>query len=214
LSPEDEIISVLLAQKGRLLAFLEERVGSRADAEDLLQIAMLRAVTKGHAVRSRDRIIPWFYRVLQNLLVDWHRRRAAADRALRRLERTVSVTQEQDEALWRQVCSCVSRILVTLRPEYTEILGRVELDEQPVVEAARELGISANNAAVRLFRARRALLERLRATCGACFEHGCLDCFCRTPQTAGPGDARPRQRMRTKCKGREAGASSTGGGLQ
>jgi RNA polymerase sigma-70 factor (ECF subfamily) len=128
--------------------------------------------------------------VLRNLLVDWHRRRAAAARALRRLERTVSVTQDQDE-LWSQVCSCVSRIFVTLRPEYTEILGRVELDEQPVVKAARELGISANNASVRLFRARRALLERLRATCGACFEHGCLDCFCRTSQAAGPGDARP-----------------------
>ena len=190
-SPSEEIVRLLLAEKGRLLAFLEERVGSRADAEDLLQIAMLRVVTKGHALRCRDRIIPWFYRVLRNLLVDWHRRRAAAARALRRLERTVSVTQEQDEALWRQVCSCVSRILVTLRPEYTEILGRVEVDEQPVVEAARELGISANNASVRLFRARRALLDRLRATCGACFEHGCLDCFCRTPQALGPGGARP-----------------------
>jgi RNA polymerase sigma factor (sigma-70 family) len=189
-SPSEEIVRLLLAEKGRLLAFLEERVGSRADAEDLLQIAMLRVVTKGHAVRSRDRIIPWFYRVLRNLLVDWHRRRAAAARALRRLERTVSVTQDQDE-LWSQVCSCVSRIFVTLRPEYTEILGRVELDEQPVVKAARELGISANNASVRLFRARRALLERLRATCGACFEHGCLDCFCRTSQAVGPGDARP-----------------------
>jgi RNA polymerase sigma factor (sigma-70 family) len=155
-APSEEIVRLLLAEKGRLLTFLEERVGSRADAEDLLQIAMLRVVTKGHALRSRDRIIPWFYRVLRNLLVDWHRRRAAAARALRRLERTVSVTQDQDEALWRQVCSCVSRILVTLRPEYTEILGRVEVDQQPVVEAARELGISANNASVRLFRARRA----------------------------------------------------------
>lgn len=190
-SPPEETVRVLLAEKGRLLAFLEERVGSRADAEDLLQTAMLRAVTKGHAVRSRDRIIPWFYRVLQNLLVDWHRRRAAAARALRRLEPSVSVTQDHDEALWRQVCTCVSRILVTLRPEYTEILGRVELDEQPVVEAAGELRISANNASVRLFRARRALLERLRATCGACFEHGCLDCFCRTRQAVGFGDARP-----------------------
>jgi RNA polymerase sigma-70 factor (ECF subfamily) len=190
-SLSEETVRALLAEKGQLLAFLEERVGSRADAEDLLQIAMLRVVTKGHAVRSRDRIIPWFYRVLRNLVVDWHRRRAAEGRALRRLERTVSVTQDQDEALWSRVCSCISRILITLRPEYTEILGRVELDEQSVVEAARELGISANNASVRLFRARRALLDRLRATCGACFDHGCLDCFCPTPQTLGFGDARP-----------------------
>lgn len=183
-------VRVLLAEKGRLLAFLEERVGSRADAEDLLQTAMLRVVTKGHAVRSGDRIIPWFYRVLQNLVVDWHRRRAAAGRALRRLVAAESATQDHDEVL-REVCTCISRILVTLRPEYAEILRRVELDEQAVGEAARELSISPNNASVRLLRARRALLERLRATCGACFEHGCLDCFCRSARTEGSGNARP-----------------------
>lgn len=187
----EETVRALLAEKRQLLAFLEERVGSRADAEDLLQTAMLRLVTKGHAVRSKDRIMPWFYRVLQNLIVDWHRRRAAAARALELLEAAESVTQGDDEALWRRVCTCVSRILVTLRPDYSEILRRVELDEQPIGEVARELEISRNNASVRLLRARRALLERLRATCGACFEHGCLDCFCRTAQVRDAGDARP-----------------------
>lgn len=42
-----ETVRVLLAEKGRLLAFLEERVGNRSDAEDLLQTTMLRVVTKG-----------------------------------------------------------------------------------------------------------------------------------------------------------------------
>ena len=190
-SLSEETVRVLLAEKGRLLTFLEERVGSRADAEDLLQTAMLRVVTKGHAVRSRDRIIPWFYRVLQNLVVDWHRRRAAAARALKRLEAAESVTQGHDEALWSQVCTCICRILVTLRPDYAEILRRVDLDERSVVEAARELRMSPNNASVRLLRARRALLDRLRATCGACFEHGCLDCFCRSARAEGSANARP-----------------------
>ena len=192
-SLSEETIRMLLAEKGRLLAFLEERVRSRADAEDLLQTAMLRAVTKGHAVRSKDRIIPWFYRVLQNLVVDWHRRRAAAARALRRLEAAESGTQDHDEALSRQVCTCILGLLVTLRPEYAEILRRVEVNEQSVVEAARELRINPNNASVRLLLARRALLERLRATCGACFEHGCLDCFCRAA-TVGSGNGRPPPR--------------------
>jgi len=194
LSPEDDIFRVLLAQKGRLLAFLEERVGSRADAEDLLQSAMLRVLTKGRGLRNRDRVIPWFYRMLQNLLVDWHRRRAAAERALRRLDAAAGVTQAHDEPLWSQVCTCVTAILTTLRPVYADILRRVEIDGQALIEASRNLGISANNASVRLLRARRALLERLRATCGACFEHGCLDCFCRLPQAVGSGAARPPPR--------------------
>ena len=146
---------MLLAQKGRLLAFLEERVGRRADAEDLLQTAMLRVMTKGRALRNRDRVIPWFYRMLQNLVVDWHRRRAAAERALRRLDAAASVTQAHDEPLWSQVCTCVTAILTTLRPAYADILRRVAIDGQPLTGVARGLGISANNASVRLLRARR-----------------------------------------------------------
>ena len=194
MSPEDEVVRVLLAQKGRLLAFLEERVGSRADAEDLLQTAMLRVLAKAHTLRSADRVIPWFYRMLQNLLVDWHRRRAAAERALRRLDAAARVAEAHDEPLWGQVCTCVTAILTTLRPAYVDILRRVEMDEQPLTRVARSLGISANNASVRLLRARRALLDRLRATCGACFEHGCLDCFCRTARAVGSGAARPLPR--------------------
>lgn len=194
MSPEDEVVRVLLAQKGRLLAFLEKRVGGRADAEDLLQTAMLRVMTKGRALRNRDRVIPWFYRMLQNLVVDWHRRRAAAERTLRRLDAAASVTRAHDEPLWSQVCTCVTAILTTLRPGYADILRRVAIDGQPLTGVARSLGISANNASVRLFRARRALLERLRATCGACFEHGCLDCFCRIAQAMGSGGARPPPR--------------------
>jgi RNA polymerase sigma-70 factor (ECF subfamily) len=194
LSPEDEVVRVLLAQKGRLLAFLEERVGSRADAEDLLQTAMLRVLTKAHTLRSTDRVIPWFYRMLRNLLVDGHRRRAAAERALRRLDAAAKVAEGHDEPLWGQVCACVTAILPTLRPAYADILRRVEIDERPLTGVARSLGISANNASVRLLRARRALLDRLRATCGACFEHGCLDCFCRTAQAVGSGAARPPAR--------------------
>jgi len=194
LSPEDDIVRVLLAQKGRLLAFLEERVGSRADAEDLLQTAMLRVMTKGRGLRNRDRVIPWFYRMLQNLLVDWHRRRGAAERALTRLDAAARVAETHDEPLWGEVCTCVTAILTTLRPAYADILRRVEIDEQPLTRVAHSLGISANNASVRLLRARRALLERLRATCGACFAHGCLDCFCRTARAVGSGTARPPPR--------------------
>jgi RNA polymerase sigma factor (sigma-70 family) len=188
------MVPVLLAQKSRFLAFLEERVGSRAGAEDLLQAAMLRVMTKGRSLRDRDRVVPWFYRMLQNLVVDWRRRRAAAERALRRLDADARATQAHDEPLWRQVCTCVTAILTTLRPTYADILQRVEIDGQSLTGVARSLGISANNASVRLLRARRALLERLRAACGACFEHGCLDCFCRTAQAVGSGAPRPPPR--------------------
>lgn len=86
-----------------------------------------------------------------------------------------------DMELFREVCACVLDVLAGLRPQYAEIIRRVELDEQPLREVAR----TPTNVSVRLHRARRALLEGLRVTCGACFEHGCLECSCKRSSAAG-----------------------------
>lgn len=73
-------------------------------------------------------------------------------------------------------------LIPTLKNEYAEILRRVEMEGRTVVEAAADLGITPGNAAVRLHRARQALRLRLQTTCGACTEHGCLDCSCGRPR--------------------------------
>lgn len=180
------VVERLLRRKARLLRFLERRVGSRSDAEDLLQTALLRVVAKQRTLRRTDRVLPWFYRILGNLVVDWHRRRAAADAARVRFAADAAASASStDTELFHEVCTCVWDVLVTLRPEYGEIIRRVELDEQPLREAARELGLTPNNASVRLHRARRAFLEGLRLICGACFDHGCLECTCERSATAG-----------------------------
>jgi len=67
-----------------------------------------------------------------------------------------------------------------LKPEYAAALKRVDVDGIAVQEFAAEAGITANNASVRLFRAREALRNRVSATCRTCADHGCLDCTCRT----------------------------------
>ena len=58
------------------------------------------------------------------------------------------------------------------------MLQRVDVEGVPVKDYANQLGISASNAGVRIFRAREALRERVARSCGSCAEHGCLDCTC------------------------------------
>jgi RNA polymerase sigma-70 factor (ECF subfamily) len=72
----------------------------------------------------------------------------------------------------------VGRLAGTLKPEYAQALQRVEVDGVSVQAFAAEAGITANNAAVRLFRARKALKKQLEVSCGTCASHGCLDCTC------------------------------------
>jgi DNA-directed RNA polymerase specialized sigma24 family protein len=72
----------------------------------------------------------------------------------------------------------MGELIPTLKPEYATLLQKVELGGKSVREAAEEEGITPNNAAVRLFRARQALKQQLERTCGTCTAHGCLDCSC------------------------------------
>jgi RNA polymerase sigma-70 factor (ECF subfamily) len=76
------------------------------------------------------------------------------------------------------VCSCVTTLLPSLKPEYASAIQRVELDGIAVREYAGEQRMTANAAGVRLFRAREALKRRLVQSCGLCADHGCLDCRC------------------------------------
>jgi RNA polymerase sigma factor (sigma-70 family) len=64
---------------------VDERLGNRADAEDLLQVAMEKVVSRRGSLRRADKLVAWFYRLLRKLLVDWYRRQAVQRGMLSRL---------------------------------------------------------------------------------------------------------------------------------
>lgn len=178
--------AVLVRNHARFLGFLQRRVGSRAAAEELLQSALVRALEKGVPADDEDGAVNWFHRVLQNAVVDHHRTRAAETRALERESRLASEGRVDPE-LRGEVCACLHDLLPGLKPEYAEMVRRVDLEETPVSEVARTAGITANNASVRLHRARGALRKQLERMCGSCAAHGCLDCHCRRSKAPAGG---------------------------
>lgn len=172
-----ETLARLLQSHREFLAFVERRVGSRDVAEELLQEAFLRGIERGGAIRDGESAVAWFYRVLRNAVANRARREAATSRALHRWADDLG-TQPLDEVLQGAICTCFAPLLETLKPEYAQILRAVDLGQGSVADFARAVSITPNNAAVRLHRARVALGERLRSSCGTCAEHGCLDCHC------------------------------------
>jgi RNA polymerase sigma factor (sigma-70 family) len=175
-APVAEIAATLVANHRDFLAFVEKRVGNRATAEEILQDAFVRSMAKLDSVR--DTAIGWFYRVLRNAIIDHYRRTAAAERRHEAYARDEELTTGEDEELQRVVCACVAQLAGTLKPEYAAALRRVEVDGVSVKDYADEAGISANNAGVRIFRAREALRKQVARSCGTCATHGCLDCTC------------------------------------
>ncbi len=176
-----DIVSVLVENHRDFLRFLERRVGSKAVAEDILQEAFVRGMGKAETLRSEQSAVAWFYQTLRNALTDHFRRTGAAQRALTAVAAEFEEAQAPDAELQDAVCKCVGRLADTLKPEYAEALRRVEVDGLSVTSFAQEAGITANNASVRLFRARQALKKQLEVSCGTCASHGCLDCTCGQP---------------------------------
>ena len=183
-------IAVLAENHRRFLAFLERRLGSREVAEDLLQDAFVRALERADTIRSDESVIAWFYRVLRNALVDHYRRRASEQRALAKIDWAAhEAVLDPDEELESVICHCVVDLVDTLKPEYGTAIRRVDLEEASVTEFAREAGITANNASVRLHRAREALRRQVVRCCRTCVTHQCVDCGCgggRSPQSLRP----------------------------
>lgn len=174
------LLSRLLAQRDEYLAFLAARVATPADAEDLLQQALLRARDRLDTLRDPERLRPWFYRMLKRALADHHARRARDERRLADFGRELDDQTPEETAS----CACSLGLLSELRPEYRTLLERVDLEDRPLAEVARELGITANNAGVRLFRARRALREALSAHCNTTSVSDC-ECDCEPEPTGG-----------------------------
>jgi RNA polymerase sigma-70 factor (ECF subfamily) len=85
------------------------------------------------------------------------------------------------------ICRCIGELAGTLKPEYAAALKRVEVDGLAIKEYADEAGISSNNGAVRVFRAREALRKQVARSCGTCADHGCLDCTCASKTQKGCG---------------------------
>lgn len=173
-----DVVATLVENHREFLDFLTRRVSDRALAEDLLQEAFVRGLDRIATLRDGESVVAWFYRSLRNAVIDVYRRQGAASRRLEQLAHEMEQSTQPDAALTQSVCRCVARLADTLKPEYAAALKRIEVDGLSVQAFAEEVGVSAGNAAVRVFRARQALRKQVNITCGTCAEHGCLDCHC------------------------------------
>jgi RNA polymerase sigma factor (sigma-70 family) len=174
------VATVLADNHERFLRFLERRVGRRDLAEEILQDAFVRGLTKADSIQASESAIAWFYRLLRNALIDRHRHEDSERRALQAVAAAPTEPSPQpDEELMNTVCACVDGLLATLKPEYAQAIRSVDMNGVPVGAFAGEVGITPGNAAVRVHRARLALRRRVEESCGTCSLHACLDCDCK-----------------------------------
>ena len=132
--------------------------GSRADAEDLLQVALAKTFLSWNRVRDREALDGYVRRIMVNTRTSWWRRRRVDEHLVERLPerpgRDLTADLDLHDALWSALATLPRKQRATVVLRYYEDLSEAE--------TADVLGVSVGTVKSTTSRA----LAKLRAEAG------------------------------------------------
>ena len=155
----------LAALLPRLRRFGRTLARHREDADDLVQIALERALTRTDQWQPGTRLDSWMFRIMQNAWIDETRARERRGQTFVAEEEGehvgVSTTDVQIDAI------AVRKAVAQLNDDQRAVVGLVLVEGLPYKEAAEVLGVPIGTLTSRLARARETLQTLLEGPQGA-----------------------------------------------
>ena len=143
LTQDSTTLGLFMTHRGALVDYANGIVGSRAQAEDLVQEAWLR-FDKAARQRRLDQPLGYLYRIVRNLALDRRRSSAsaeiAADAALSHMAAPVA-TPEQS-AIHRDRLRVLAEALAELPPRTQIAFNMHRIEGRSLKEVANRLGVS------------------------------------------------------------------------
>lgn len=153
----DRIAELFDSHQRRLFQLALRLCSDREEARDLVQETFLRAARQTRAVPEGE---AWLVRTLVNLCRDRYRRLAVRSRARQELTREVRDDRPHPEET-HVARATVQAALERLSPRRRAVIVLHELEERPVREVARLLGVTEVTVRWHLLAARRELTRLL-----------------------------------------------------
>jgi RNA polymerase sigma-70 factor (ECF subfamily) len=145
----------------RLRRFGVALTRSLVEADDLVQAACERALSRGDQLRNETKIDAWMYTIMRNLWFD--EMRAQGTRRHDRIEAAYDLIGDDGEALAERsdTLAAVRRALARLPEHQRSALVLICVEEMSYKEAAEILGVPIGTVTSRVARGRQALHEQL-----------------------------------------------------
>jgi RNA polymerase sigma-70 factor (ECF subfamily) len=166
-----------------LLDHIRSIVRNPTEAEDVLQEVLVKAHQSIGQLRAEGALTTWLFRIATHLGIDHLRKHGRQPEVVEDVDpKDLPSEDDGTPGLQRMVeqqemSTCVQRFLLNLPSVYRTVLLLHDLDGLTAGEIASRLGITLENAKVRLHRARAALRTALQAGCSfACDERGVMVC--------------------------------------
>lgn len=163
---------------GELRAFLRNRAGDPAEADDLLQEIFLKALHQGTGFCVLDNPRAWLFQVARNLLVD--RLRLSKEQVPLPEDLVAEPSPRADPV--DLLSHCLPRVLSELSAQDREAIVLCDIEGMTQQAFARHLGLSLPAAKSRVQRARLRLRAHLADACQVKLdEEGKVCCFVPRP---------------------------------
>ncbi|WP_233347842.1 sigma-70 family RNA polymerase sigma factor [Hyphobacterium indicum] len=161
-----EFRAELMAILPRLRRFSRSLARHEADADDLLQTALERALKRSDQFQAGTRLDSWMYRMIKNIWIDEIRARNRRAQTFAPEEAGLGVGAE-DPAFDRQVrAMSVERAMETLSDDQRIAVSLVLVEGLSYKEAASVLDLPMGTLTSRLARGRQALADQLAGKAG------------------------------------------------
>jgi RNA polymerase sigma-70 factor (ECF subfamily) len=150
----------------RLREFVGRRV-AEAEADDVVQNALIRIQKGLPELRDEERFGPWVYRIARSAIVDHLRARSRPpDNGRTEIDENLeAASPEEDDTLGRALVGCLAKFVAELPSPYREAITLTELEGLSQREAADMLGISLSGMKSRVQRGRQRLREMFERCC-------------------------------------------------
>jgi RNA polymerase sigma-70 factor (ECF subfamily) len=158
-SINDQLIAVL----PRMRRFARGLTGSAVDADDLVQAACERALTRAHQFQEGTRFDSWMFRIVQTIWIDQLRSRDSRREEIEEHGMNIGTDEPGRRVEARLALQEVRTALQGLPPEQRAALLLVTVDGLSYKEAAEVADVPVGTIMSRLARARVALQAKLDA---------------------------------------------------
>ena len=161
-TPADEVRAQLGELLPRLRRFARVITRNVQDADDLVQSAVEKALTRASQWRPESRLDNWMFGIMKNAWIDEIRARRRRERVFAPEEAGAAVGDKSAEA--RDIALSVQAAMARLPDEQRLAVGLVLVEGLSYKEAAETLGVPIGTLTSRLARGREALQQLLERT--------------------------------------------------
>jgi len=146
----------------KLLFFIQSRVDSAIDAEDLLQDIFLKLHRQIDALEDESKIESWLFQVARNSIIDYYRSRKLQ---LDLPEWLIEPESDEVETIRHELSACLEPLIKQLPEKYQQAMLFSEIEGKTQQALALELNLSLSAAKSRVQRGRKLLKEKLSSCC-------------------------------------------------